>query len=68
MKDTPEIIGMRVEYEAGGRTYTGRIIDKARILGRDQDEGQAFDLYIIEVDGRIYKVSPAAIKKIITEH
>jgi hypothetical protein len=73
MNKTENIIGCRVEYDAGGRTYIGRIIDKVRILGRDQDEGQAFDLYIVKLDsGRVYKVSPAAVKQILsngtTEH
>ncbi len=61
-----QIIGKQVEYISNGQTYQGKVLDCVRILGRGQDEGKAFDLYMIKVyGGRIYKVSPAAITKII---
>ena len=61
-----ELIGRIVEYESAGRVYSGRIIDKVRIMGRGEDEGLAFDLYLISMpNGRIYKISPASIKQII---
>ena len=61
-----EMIGQMVEYEAGGRLYRGRILDKVRIIGKREDAGQAFDLYVIECDHRIFKISPAQIKQLIT--
>lgn len=68
MTDQNTIIGRLVEYEAAGIMHTGRIIDKVRILGRGHDEGKEFDLYLIQVEGgRIWKVSPAAVKRILSE-
>lgn len=59
-----------VEYEAGGRIYTGRVMDKFSILSK-QENGQelSFDLYLISMpDGKIYKISPVAIKRILSIH
>ena len=66
MKET-KLIGQMVEYEAGGRLYIGRVVDKFSILSK-QDNGQelAFDLYLISMpNGKTYKISPVAIKKIL---
>lgn len=64
---TSEMIGKKIEYETGGRTYQARIVDKITILRTDR-EGQesAFDLYLVALpDGQVYKISPVTVKKIL---
>lgn len=66
MKEKSQMIGARVEYQIGGRTYQGTIKDRVTISHKDT--GQPFDLYIIAMDdGRIYRISPTAVKQIIPE-
>lgn len=67
MKDTV-LIGKKVIYQAQGRTFQGTVVDKSRVLGKGEDEGSSFDLVLVAMPGgRIYKISPAAIKQIIEE-
>ena len=61
-----ELIGQTVEYQGSdGNTYRGRVLDKVRITNSRDHE--FFELYLIAMpNGRVYRVSPMAIKQILT--
>ncbi len=61
------LIGARVQYESGGQLYQGIILDKVRVLMRGDDIGEGYDLYLVQIaDGKVFKISPAQVKGILT--
>ena len=67
MNNTNNMIGSQVEYESGGQKYTGMILDRVRVLGKYEDAGQYFDLYLVKCDGgRIFKISPTQVKQVLS--
>lgn len=59
------IIGARVQYESGGQLYQGVVLDKVRVRPHNEN-GEAYDLYIIDVGGKLFKISPVMIRRVIT--
>lgn len=63
--NTSEIIGKKIEYEAGGQVHTGKILDRFRTTAIRQGDQVQLDLYLIESEGVTYKISPMQIKRVL---
>jgi hypothetical protein len=65
MKNT-EIIGKKIEYEASGQVYTGKVMDEFRTLSWRNGEQVQIDLYLVETNGgHTFKISPMQVIRIL---